>query len=129
MAAGSLTAFNIANVHSRVFSILLAWTSHASAGTVTQDFQFPGGMISCVETYPGSAAPTDNYDITITTAGGVDVLMGTGANRSTSAAQMVQPMGVSAGAPIALPAQTLTLNIANAGNEKTGRIVLNIIPV
>jgi len=44
-----------------------------------------------METNPGSTAPTDDYDIVINTAGGVDILGGAGANRDTSTTETAYP--------------------------------------
>lgn len=51
-----------------------------------------GYFLYQVITDPGSTAPTDNWDYTITDANGVDVLGGTGANRHTTTTQMNFPL-------------------------------------
>ena len=50
-----------------------------------------GYWLCAMETNPGSTAPTDDYDIVINTAGGVDILGGAGANRDTSTTETAYP--------------------------------------
>src|SRR4030043_2102612 len=52
----------------------------ATTGTAATAF-ITGKYIIMVETDPGATAPSDNYDITITDARGVDVMGGALANR------------------------------------------------
>jgi hypothetical protein len=73
-------------------------------------------LFLCV-TDPGSTAPTDNWDLTVTDggAGDIDILAGAGANRSTSATQAVVPAS-----NVAMPVcGALSVNVTNAGDEKT----------
>jgi hypothetical protein len=78
---------------------------------------------------PGSPAPTDNYDVTLTDDDGVDVLSGLGANRHTTTTQEVIPLinGSDGTNTTPLPralANSLTMAITNAGDSKAGKIVL-----
>ena len=50
-----------------------------------------GFYITEVRTYPGGTAPTDLYDIVINDAGGLDLMGGNLANRSTSSPQRAFP--------------------------------------
>lgn len=80
------------------------------------------GVIQRLVTDPdGSAAPTDDYDITITDEDGYDVLMGAGANRDTATTEQV--LATSLGC---VANDKLTLNVANAGSAKAGVVVLYI---
>ena len=49
------------------------------------------GCIAKVVTNPGSTAPTDNYDITLTDADGVDLMGGELANRDTANSEVAVP--------------------------------------
>jgi hypothetical protein len=48
-------------------------------------------FLCSMETNPGATAPTDDYDIVINTAGGVDILGGAGANRDTANTEIAYP--------------------------------------
>lgn len=106
------------------------WTANAS-GVVNSSVQTAlskiSGEILKVVTIPGSPTPTDNYDITLLDADGVDVLAGQGADRSSSTKQSVAP-GVplkdgttTSVGPMAVHS-TLTLNVANAGDSAQGTV-------
>lgn len=120
MAAGTVTVsvYNIGTIKKVVF----AWTS----GTVAEGGTASGattvaldGMVLGFTTIPsGAAAPTDNYDITITDAQGHDILLGAGANRDTANTEHVST-GM-AGAAESL----LTINVTNAGDAKQGTAIL-----
>lgn len=106
-----------------VKKIIFAWTSDDAAGTATKttDNVFAGKLIHFVTIPDAVAAPTDNYDITITDADGTDVLIGAGANRDTANTEQVASdlLGAVAGSK-------LTLNVAAAGNAKEGTVILYI---
>src|SRR4051812_9489852 len=70
--------------------VALAWTSDAS-GNVSYDFDFRGTIFR-VATKPGTPAPTDDYDITVTDPAGIDVLKGGGANRDTANSEDFVPV-------------------------------------
>lgn len=126
MAAGTLTPSIVTETTHPVTRYLLPMTS-TSGGAVTQDFTFNGGTIATVECYPGSGSsqPTDLSDLVIETSGGIDVLMGVGANLSNATAAIKQPVGA-AGLPIVLGKQTLTVKWTNAGDTKGMTVVLNV---
>ena len=104
-----------------VCRIKWTWTS-ATDGSVVKVTTggFYGEVISLL-TDPGSTAPTDNYDITITDADGYDVMQGAGANRDTANTEQTVPTAKS------VAFGPLTLNIATAGDQKTGVTVLLIL--
>ena len=73
-----------------VKKITFAWLSDDTAGTATGTTTFPyDGKLITLVTDPGTAAPTDNYDVTVTDADGHDVLVGAGANRDTANTELV----------------------------------------
>lgn len=95
-------------------------TTGAASGTTTFSYN---GKVDLLTTVPagGGSAPTDNYDIALTDADGVDVLAGGGANRDTANTEQV--LGTSLGA---VATSTLTLAITNAGNSKGGTVYVYI---
>lgn len=103
--------------------VKFVWVSAAdgtASGTTTSYYD---GRVIGFATIPagGGAAPTDNYDITITDVDSDDVLLGAGANRDTANTEIVNE------ASLAGPAGSkLTLNITNAGNAKGGTVILYI---
>jgi hypothetical protein len=105
-----------------VKKIVWSWTSGTAGegGTVTSatTASFTGKIIG-LTTDPGATAPTDNWDVTITDSAGHDVLLGAGADRDTANTENVASasLGAVAGSP-------LTLNITNAGDAKTGVVIL-----
>lgn len=111
--------------HTSVKKITWAWTSAAdgtaggSGGGGRTSVAFDGVLERLVTVPDGTAAPTDNYDITITDEDSVDVLVGAGANRSATATQQVTTASLSAAA-----GSRLTLNVTNAGNAKSGTVHL-----
>lgn len=114
--------------HASVRKITWAWTSAADGsaggagggGTTVAAFD---GAIERLVTVPsgGGTAPTTLYDITITDADGVDVLLGAGADRSATVTQQVAAasLGIVAG-------DRLTLTIAAAGDSKAGTVHLYV---
>jgi len=99
-----------------------------STGTTWPD---PGmqkaGCISKVVTNPGSTAPTDNYDITLTDSDGVDVMGGELANRDTANSEVAVPkIDTVFGCVIVTGSFTMTITnqSVNAGN---GEVIVYII--
>jgi hypothetical protein len=105
-----------------VNSLTLEWTSDGSgaASVVSGDVR---GVILRIVTNPGAAAPTDNYDATLTDADGIDVAAGLLANRHTTNSQSVWPVDSTSGLPFAVSGP-LTLTIAAAGSAKNGTVVI-----
>ena len=98
----------------------IGWTS-ASDGSVSVDTNAVQGKITRVSftsAYSGGTQPTDQYDATLTDEHDYDLLASGGANRSNAAATTVVPT-----TPIAVDG-VLTLNITNAGNAKSGTVVV-----
>jgi len=96
--------------------VKFTWTSDDTAGTATgTTTEYYDGKILGLATDPGSPAPDDNYDITITDNNSLDVLIGSGANRDTANIEYVKEADL-----CAVVASQLTLNVSNAGNSKQG---------
>jgi hypothetical protein len=128
------------------FKIILDWKANASTGAVsipiastytTQNAllsaapvspnKIRGGLLA-TEFIPGlngdlaTTRPTNAYDVTILDKYGLDILGGNGADRSGTVADKCEP----ASTTIAVDSE-LTLTIANAGNDNTGRIIMNFM--
>lgn len=143
--AGTLTVTEMTNPYGDTpqhNKIILDWLSDASAGTVSSDIcstfaaaqkvigeNMPqpsklNGYIVAIETIPGlkgdktTTCPTALYDITLDDEYGYDVAGGVLANRSASVAETKVPSQ-----PIPIDSE-ITVSISNAGNEKTGRIII-----
>ena len=111
--------------HTVIQRIRWTWTSDAAGavnGTLTGKRNWAGQPVA-FRTDPGAAAPTDNYDVEIRDADGVDILNTLGGNRDTITTETV--FSNFAGAAL-LPIcdSTLELVISNAGNAKEGVIWL-----
>jgi hypothetical protein len=78
-----------------------------------------GGRLLQIATDPGSTAPQANYDITVTEAGGADLLLGVGANRHTSSSEVAVVESNGASGAYA-GTDTLTLNITNNNVNSAG---------
>ena len=103
--------------------ITWTWLSDASDGSCICEAVKVKGRIQRVVTNPGSAAPTDNYNVVINDEDSVDVMAGQMANRHTTTSQVAYPLiGTIPVMPLVLG--ELTPVIAAAGNAKTGTIVL-----
>jgi hypothetical protein len=103
----------------------VSWTSNGS-GAATETVSINGTILRFT-TNPGSTAPTDNYDITLTDEDGYDVLGGAGANRDTATTESFVPQILGSDATTVFPvvvAGTLTLAITNAGDTKNGTVVI-----
>jgi hypothetical protein len=119
MAAGTVTITETA--HTSVKKIKFAWVSGDAGGdagnatgatTLVYD-----GKLELLTTIPAAAgsAPTDDYDIAITDADGVDVLGGGGQNRDTANTEQVLAANLGA-----VAGSKLTFTVTNAGNAKAG---------
>lgn len=84
-------------------------------------------LVKMVTDPDGTAAPTDDYDITLVDDDGLDVLGGAGANRDTANTEVAHPTpdGSNINLDIAGPIDgDLDLTIANAGDTKAGTVKL-----
>lgn len=109
--------------------LVFSWTADASNGSVpatTSNLRIDGYIIKVI-TNPGSPAPTDNYDITLTNTDGADVVHGELLNRDTANTEEIVPIPadnvtVYGGSPVI---GTITLNISNNSvNSATGTVTV-----
>jgi len=119
-----------------IVKVIADWVSDDSAGTAsgTTAVKVIGDLVKGV-TDPGSAAPTANYDINVTDEEGVDVLAACEdglANRHTSSSEQQYFLVLdTAATPLAqsvhpVVADKLTVAVTNAGNSKTGQLILYV---
>jgi hypothetical protein len=107
------------------------WTSSAG-GAVTATIPEIVGTITRVTFNPdaGAAAPSDNYDVTLSDADGFDVLGANGANldeaNTTSVAGFVTNAGSPTGYELITVCGALDLAITNAGDSKGGQIAIYV---
>ena len=99
----------------------LTWTT-AAGGTFTPTAMSKSinGYVIMVETDPdGTAAPTDDYDLTLLNSGSADIMGGALADRDTANTELTMPLlnGGYSGVAVQGP---LTLTVSNAGNSKIG---------
>lgn len=130
--AGSWTAIDDTNRQAglfqrdRVFRVITAtFTADASAGTVP-NLTIPKawGYIVKFITKPGATQPTANYDIVINDENGIDVLAGTGQNRSASAAEAVAPVMTSGATPVPVSGDLTVVVSNNSVNSATVKLQL-----
>jgi hypothetical protein len=100
----------------------IAWTSDAAGAVSGNAFEVRAGRLASVRFVPGSGGvqPTDLYDVTLIDTNSIDHLSGVGANLSnaTSSLQQWDPQIFQDGS------RTFDLVVANAGNAKSGTVVL-----
>lgn len=105
---------------------IIDWVS-ASDGSATGTVVLDGEVKKFV-TNPGSAAPTDNYDITLVDEDGLDVAEGQLANRDTTNSEAVYPykeVSLTGSVPSPRPlyhSGAVVFTLANAGDTKAGRL-------
>lgn len=110
----------------RTACYVIDWLSDA-AGAVTVSFE-ASGLVQRAVTNPdgGALAPTDDYDILLNDADGIDILQGYGGNRDTANSEQIAPLIHDTGTATSFtrPAMcgTVTLLITNAGNANAGTI-------
>jgi hypothetical protein len=124
-AAGTLTCTAADEGRSHV-RYSCAWTSTAGGAVSGNGFAVSGGWLESVRFAPGTTTPTDLYDVTITHSDGSfstgDLLAGTGADLSNTTAKLLtfDPLIWHDGRG------TFDIVVANAGNAKTGTVVLYV---
>jgi hypothetical protein len=112
-----------------VKTVVWTWTSDASGDVSGTDTKPISGELLRIVTNPGATAPTDNYDVVINDADGVDVAGGLLANRDTANSEQVIPVlettvGANTYAHRPVVDGPLSLVISNAGNAKQGVLTL-----
>lgn len=88
-----------------------------TAGVVsaTETDEAIDGLVYLVETVPdATTAPTNLYDLTLTTRDGLDIMGGNLANRSSTVVQRAQPLNYQAQSVLG----KLTLNVSNNSANK-----------
>ena len=131
--AGSTGTITITedNTWGHVKQVSFAWVTGTSnqkdvAPATATTASYNGKILACITSPSTSAQPDDNYDITITTADGWDVLSGSGLNRDEATTEFLFNGSTGASTFRMLPfAWTpLTLNITNGGTGKEGIVTL-----
>lgn len=114
----------------RICRIIASWTSDDATGAVSGTTRKIVGELIKGVTDPGSAAPTDSYDIAITDEEGADVLVASFdnlADRDTANTETVY-FGLTDGtvntSAFPVVCDALTIAVTNAGNAKTGQLIL-----
>ena len=106
-----------------VKSLVFQWTAN-STGTVTSESTAAhlSGECLMLATVPGTATlqPSDQYDVAVLDSNSLDILTGSGANRSNVNTEYVRKANLGA------VNDSLTLSITNAGDSKTGAVYLFI---
>jgi len=116
--AGTVTKTEV--TATSVKKIRWSWTSDGDGdATSTTTAYFSGRILAFLTDPDGTAAPSPNYDVTITDGDGDDVLLGQGANRDTANTEYVTEANLGA-----VSSSKLTLTVANAGNSKKGVVAL-----
>jgi hypothetical protein len=134
-AAGSTCTVEKVSMSDTYQIYIYSWTSDDTVGSVLPaactncSSKVVQGKITAVEFRSGSSVPTTAYDVTLLDNDGRDILMGTGANIASAitdtATQFKNPFS-SDGAYVALYGVELWPSITNAGNSKTGKIILHV---
>jgi hypothetical protein len=81
------------NGKERIEEYIFTWVADDTDGSINskQTDKIVVGWVFQGETNPGSPAPTDDYDVTITNEAGVDVFGGELANRDTANSEQAVP--------------------------------------
>lgn len=127
-AAGTIGAVAVAEVAGikGLVKVTIPWVSSSGGAVQETGVTLPGGTLVKMRTDPdGTAAPTDNYDITLLDGDGVDVLGGAGANRDTANVEDAYPAAGTYFRPV-IEGGTYYPTIAAAGDTKAGEIELFI---
>src|SRR5574343_825400 len=98
------------------------WTCSSAGSYSEASTKRYNGSVQMLITIP-TDGPTDDYDITITDGDSVDVLAGQGADRDTTTTEYKKAtdgLGF-------VKSSLLTLNVSNAGDAKSGTVILYII--
>lgn len=120
--------------------VICDFVTDDAAGTASGATQKIVGELIKIITNPGSAAPTDNWDVILTDANGVDLsihmddvaIAALIARHTTNTLETYLPLEDTAGTgrvgawPVVCDA--ITVAVANAGNSKTGQIILYYKP-
>ena len=136
--AGSSMAFTYddgwdrSGQQSRIRKVIADWVSDDSDGTASGTTDKIVGELIKVTTDPGSAAPTDNYDVTIVDEKSVNIVancinasaLGTRDTANNEETYLNLTDGTAGINLFPMVCDKLTIGIANAGNSKTGQVIL-----
>lgn len=91
--AASTVTQTLLPVNKEVAVLTYAWTADATSAEVsaTESSWDVDGWVFLVITNPGSPAPTDNYDLVLKDAEGIDIMGGALANRDTANSEQAIP--------------------------------------
>ena len=119
--------FGKENQHRTVEIVTFEWTSDGS-GNASSPVDLQGFLVKAITNPDGTAAPTDDYDITLADPNdaSLDALASTLANRDTSNTEQVYPFVSGAPTPIFLSG-TYTFTVANAGASKAGVAIFYLV--
>lgn len=109
-AAGALTRL-----------VAMTWTADGAGAVSGHTFSLPNGTLLTARIVPASPTPTDLYDVQLTDGSGLDLLAGTGANRSASVGEVLawDP-------PLFQTGLSVDLVVSNAGASASGQVELLI---
>lgn len=118
----TVTTASVRDSSTRYARYTVAWTSDASGNVNGNAFTVSPGRLVSIRFIPGSGGtqPTDLYDVTLTDGTVTDLLAGAGANLSNASGAIFQfdpPMFQDG-------SRTFDVVVANAGNAKTGTVVI-----
>lgn len=113
----------------KVRVVELDWTGSTTDGSVpTKTIEKMHGFLMKMVTNPGSTAPTDNYDIAINDADGLDALITQGANRDTANTEAVYPVTAAGQLPLFFPPGTYYFALSNSTTlQATGVVKLYFV--
>lgn len=126
--AGSAMTFTY-DVEAKFCKIIVAWTSDDATGAVSGSTAKVCGYLLKGVTDPGAAAPTASYDIVLTDPEGTDLLGNCDddlIDRHTSTTEVVDFAVATATGARPCVCDVITISITNAGNAKTGQIILYV---
>ena len=124
----------------RIRKILIDFTTDDGTGSVACTTQKISGELIKIVTDPGTAAPTANWDVVLTDDEGVDLsihmddvaIAALIARHATDTLETYLPLEDTAGtgriAAFPVVCGPLTVTVNNAGNSKTGQIILYYRP-
>lgn len=98
----------------------VAWTSTSGGAVSGNPFSVAAGRLTSIRFIPGASTPTNLYDVTLTDGQVVDLLVGQGADclSASSVLKVWDPPLFQDGT------RTLDVVVANAGDTKTGTVVI-----
>ena len=104
----------------------IVWTAHTTGAFTSLTTHQINGLVFGVETDPGTTAPTDNYNITLTDQYDLDIMGGSLTNRDTANTEFMQPYNSVQGSYLSMPVHgALTLAISgNSQNGATGKVII-----